>query len=61
MDFKRVINELLAKGLRQRYIAKTCGCEESVVFRLKTGKQKTIFYDQGAAIVEMARAHGVQV
>jgi len=61
MDFKRIINELLAKGVQQRYIARTCKCEESVIFRLKTGKQRTIFYDQGAAIVEMAKAHGVDV
>jgi len=61
MNFKRIITELLAKGVQQRYIARTCGCEECVIFRLKTGKQKTIFYDQGAAIVEMAKAHGIKV
>ena len=60
MNWQKIIDAIMATGMKQRAIAKICGCEESVIHRLRTGKQSTIFYDTGAAIIDLAKAHGIK-
>jgi predicted XRE-type DNA-binding protein len=55
MDWKTLIENLTAKGWKQQQIAEFCGCQQSVISELATGKTKNPRFSTGQALIAMGR------
>lgn len=55
MDWKTLIENLTAKGWKQQQIADYCGCEQSVISDLATGKTKNPRFSTGQALIKMGK------
>jgi len=61
MNWKFLLEKLMATGLKQRAIARSVGVEESVIYRLRKGLQRYIFYTTGVKLVRLASDHGIRI
>lgn len=55
MDWKTLIETLTAKGWKQQQIAEFCGCAQSVISELATGKVKNPRFTTGQALIAMGK------
>ena len=55
MDWQKFLKTLSGRGLRQKQIADACGCSQSFVSELSSGKAKNPSYQVGAALLALER------
>ena len=55
MDWKKLIESLTAAGWKQQQIADRCGCVQSAISELATGKVKNPRFTIGQALIAMGK------
>lgn len=53
MNWQKTISELLAAGLTQIEIAKSCGCAQSTISEILNDEKRVPSYPIGAALLEL--------
>lgn len=51
MDWKVMIEEMMSLGLTQAEIARACGCSQTLISFLRTGRRKNVIFKTGALII----------
>lgn len=58
---RHAIVSLIQLGWSEARIATVCGSSQSTIHRVKSGRQKSVSFELGTAVISLAREQGIDV